>query len=413
MSSSPWSSPRSSGGTDGHLLTGNGGKADVSGEGKIAWRVLLNGNVARRRFRTSGVLWDTELAGFGLRHSRSGAKVWIVQHRYRGATRRAVLGKVSEMSATAARKAARLMLAEAALDGLPETARGRRRSKDIEFRAFAELFWKHYSLRWKPTTRQVSRSYIDVRLIPRFGDMSVRTIKRSDVLDWRDSMTQYPGAFNRAIPILSVMLSYAETLGYRKKGSNPCRGVPRFTRKPAERYLSAHEYQRLASTLRDMRASLPEATAAVWLLIYTGARKFEIAGLHWEWIGERHIDLPDSKTGPKRVYLNRQANAALDGLGRQARGPVFSEGFARSRLGYHWEQIRAKAALQDLRMHDLRHSFASVAIGHGISLTKLGGLLGHELPETTARYAHLADELVHEAAGRVSHSIARALGLSA
>lgn len=305
------------------------------------------------------------------------------------------------------------MLADAALDGLPDFGGRKHAGEDIEFRAFVHLFWKHFSPRWKPTTQRANRYYIANRLVPTFGNLTLRAIKRSDVIRWRDSLSRLTGAFNRAIPILSVMLGYAETLGYRDMGSNPCRGVPRFRRKLMERYLSAREYPQLAVVLGETQTALPDATAAVWLLLYTGARRSEISSLRWEWIGTRFADLPDSKTGPKRLYLNTPANEVLDRIGRQVSGAVFCDRLSKGRLDKHWQMIREQAGLRDVRLHDLRHSFASVAIGHGISLAKLGGILGHELPETTARYAHLADELVHEAAARVSHSIACALGVSA
>lgn len=323
-----------------------------------------------------------------------------------------MLGQAGKLSARAARSAAKAVLADAALDGLPLAPVTKHKAAGLTFREYAEIFWKHYAPRWKPLTQRGNRSYIDKRLIPAFGDFRVKDIRRSDVLQWRDTLTRLTGAFNRAIPILAVMLNYAETLGLRSEGTNPCRGIPRFRRKAKERYLSARRYQRLAVTLRQWETVLPQTTAAVWLLLYTGARKREITTLCWEWIGSRFIDLPDSKTGPKRVYLNRGANEVLDRLERCAAGPVFGAEIAVCRLDDNWRKIRAMADLQDVRLHDLRHSFASVAIGNGISLTRLGRLLGHELPETTARYAHLADDLVHEAAVRVSDSIARALGVT-
>jgi integrase len=360
----------------------------------------------------AGIIWDDDLAGFGMRHSPSGAKTWMVQYRFRSGTRRTVLGKAGEMSATDARKAARAMLADAALDGLPDAGRHKHEGEDIEFRAFAELFWKHFSPRWKPTTQRANKYYIANRLVSTFGDLRLRAIQRSDVMQWRDSMSRLTGAFNRAIPILSVMLGYAETLGYREIGSNPCRGVPRFKRKRMERYLSAREYAQLATALCETQTALPDATAAVRILLYTGARRSEVAALRWEWIGTHFADLPDSKTGPKRLYLNKPAMDVLDRLGREGSGAVFGDRLSRARLDKHWQLIREQAGLRDVRLHDLRHSFASVAIAHGISLSKLGGILGHQLPETTARYTHLADDLVHEAAARVSHSMACALGVA-
>lgn len=206
------------------------------------------------------------------------------------------------------------------------------------------------------------------------------------------------------------MLGYAEKLGYRQSGSNPCKGIPRYKQPLRERFLTTREYQRLAAVLRGREGEIPRTVAIVRLLLFTGARTGEIERLRWEWLTPAFARLPDSKSGPKRLYLNRPANSVLDRLGRADAGPVFERG-CRSGLSRDWGLIRRSAAIPDVRLHDLRHSFASVAITGGIPLLTLGRLLGHALPETTARYAHLADDAVQEAASRVSGSIARALGV--
>lgn len=281
----------------------------------------------------------------------------------------------------------------------------------MSFAEYVPIFWTHYAAHWKPSTQRTNRAYIRNHFIPAFGERIIGSLIRPDIVAWRDAMTRKEGAFNRAIPILSVMLGYAETLGYRPRGSNPCKGISRYKRRVKERFLSAREYQRLATVLHAQSATMPIETAAIWLLVYLGARKGEILGLRWEWIGEAYIDLPDSKTGPKRLYLNRQAAIILSGLTRQSSGRVLGDAFRPRRLDNAWVEIRSVAGIPDVRLHDLRHSFASVAIGHGISLSKLGGLLGHALPETTVRYAHLADDTIGEAASRISGSMARVLGL--
>ena len=136
--------------------------------------------------------------------------------------------------------------------------------------------------------------------------------------------------------------------------------------------------------------------------------------LRREWIDPPYVHLPESKTGPKRLYLNSQAMAVLEKTGREGEGLMFQTVTGLPlRLGPAWSALRRKAALPDVRLHDLRHSFASVAIAEHIPLTAIGRLLGHALPETTARYAHLADDAVQDAATRVSGSIAQALGLTA
>ncbi len=210
-------------------------------------------------------------------------------------------------------------------------------------------------------------------------------------------------------------MGYAERFGLRPRGSNPCKGTPRYKRKPMERFLSPHEYGRLATALRDYEAEQPLYVAAIRLLIFTGARCGEIEQLRWEWVQEPRLMLPDSKTGAKFIYLNRQAIDVIAALpDRKPTGllfPSFRNPDKPITLGIHWSKIRNHAALPDVRLHDLRHSFASVAIRDNISLMVIGKLLGHALAETTIRYAHLSDEIVADAAERVSGSIARLIGV--
>ncbi|MGF7151455.1 integrase [Sphingomonas zeicaulis] len=402
---------RSSTAFDGHLLALFQPESNANHPLVEAASERLNGNVARRRFTTTGFVWDDEVKGFGLRHTAAGAKRWIVQYRHRGKTRREILGDAKEMSPKLARLAAKRVLAAAALDGLPQPVVPSAAKPLVTFAQFAEEFWTDYAPHWKPSTRRSNRSRIKRRLKPVFGDKPVAQITRADVVSWRDSMVERSGDFNRSIPVLSVMLGYAEKLGYRPEGSNPCKGMARYKRPLKERCLSRREFRRLAAVLAQHECSSPEFTAFVRLLIYTGARRGEIAGLRWEWIGADYIDLPDSKTGPKRLYLNAQANAVLDRVGRQASGAAFQGVLNQKVIDLQWHEIRHAAAIPDVRLHDLRHTFASVAITHGISLAKVGKLLGHVLPETTARYAHLADEAIVDAAERVSASIAQALGM--
>jgi integrase len=375
--------------------------------------LLPDGHVARRKALAAGFYWDRELPGFGLRAYKSGRKRWIVQLRQRGATRRITIGDPVNLPAPDAREAARKLLAQNALDGLPQRPPRLVRS-DPRFTAYTDEFWRDYSRHWKSSTQKRNRQAIDRTLIPYFGRRHIGTISQTDILAWKESLRDRQGTFNRDLPVLAAMLGYAEKLGYRAKGSNPCKGISRYKRQLPERYLTAKEYRRLAAALAERETVWPDAIAAIRLLIYTGARVSEISSLRWEWIAPPYADLPDSKTGPKRLYLNRQALTVLDARKREgpAKGPVFCarEGKVPA-LPYAWQTLRRMAAIPDVRMHDLRHSFASVGIMDGISLARVGKLLGHALPETTARYAHLADTAIADAASRVSGSIAAALGL--
>lgn len=317
------------------------------------------------------------------------------------------------LSAPAARAAARRLLIKATLADLPTAPE---QKKVPLFADFAEEFWLDYSPHWKPSTRRSSRSRIDHLLVPRFGELPVDIIERGDVNRWRDGMADRGGSFNRSIPIMSVMMQYAEKLGYRAKGSNPCRGVSRFKRELPERYLSADEYKRLGRVLTAHDGANPFVVPALLMLIYTGARVSEIATLRWRYVQVPRLALPDSKTGPKTIFLNSPAIAVLEGLPRLGNDElVFPsiDGLKPIDLSQHWNTIRRKAALPDLRLHDLRHSFASVAITRGIPLATIGKLLGHALPETTARYAHLADEVIAESADRICSGLASAMGIAA
>ena len=152
------------------------------------------------------------------------------------------------------------------------------------------------------------------------------------------------------------------------------------------------------------------------MLVYTGARVSEIATLRWRYVQPPRLQLPDSKTGPKTIYLNAQATAVLDGLERRSDELLVFPAMRREapiNLGQYWDRIRRKAALPDVRLHDLRHSFASAAIAQHIPLATIGKLLGHALPETTARYAHLADEVIAESADRICSNLASAMGIAA
>ena len=380
-------------------------------------RALLDGNFARRKLplrETEYCIWDTELAGFGLRVRPSGNYYWFVRLRHRGKHRRITLGRSDDLAAELARAQARRLLAEVALDGLPK----RTVVKATPIMSdFVDTYWDDLSRVWKAST--TSRNFHAWKnvIAPEFGPMRVADILPADVHRWRDSFAgSREGQFNRSVPVLAALLKYAEALRLRRRGSNPCRGMPRYKREPKERYLSPAEYRRIGAALREEEASYPAQVAIVRLLLFTGARLGEILNLRWEWVQPPRLMLPDSKTGAKIIYLNRQAQAVLDAMPTKAEaGLVFPSlrGDKPIALSIPWLAIRQHAALPDVRLHDLRHSFASIAIADGISLVVIGKLLGHALAETTERYAHLADEAIADAAKRVSGSLAKCLGIAA
>ena len=234
---------------------------------------------------------------------------------------------------------------------------------------------------------------------------------------WRDGCVEEKEAqFNRAIPVLAALLKYAEALHLRRKGSNPCRGISRYKRPAKERYLTPLEYRRIAKELREDEEAFPSEVAIIRLLLYTGARVSEIRDLRWDWVKPPRLVLPDSKTGPRTIWLSSQALAILEAVPRIEGCPFVFPNKKRTKptlLDPWWPQFRRRCALPDVRIHDLRHSFASTAIMDNVALATIGKLLGHVLPETTAKYAHLADDVIADAAQRVSGSLASVIGLSA
>lgn len=379
-------------------------------------RAHLDGHFVRHKLPRAGreyAIHDITLPGFGIRVRASGKAYWTVRYRHRGKDRRMTLGKTTEIDANTARAQAKKLLAKVALDGLPQPQKAKSKSPTMD--EFVDARWKEIARGWKPSTERRSWSDWKVQLQPVFGHQMVTEITRGDVVRWRDSCAVgKEQRFNRSVPVLASLLKYAEALKLRPKGSNPCRGIARYKQRLKERYLTPAEFRRLGLELNAEERDRPAEVAIVRLLLLTGARVSEIRDLKWAWVQPPRLLLPDSKTGPKVIYLNSQATAILQKVPRQKGCPFVFPNPTREQpltLDPWWPRFRRQCAMPDVRLHDLRHTFASVAIQQNVPLSTIGNLLGHVLPETTARYAHLADEHVSEAAQRVSGSLANAIGV--
>jgi integrase len=378
-------------------------------------RAFLDGNFVRRKLRLlphEYCIWDTDLPGFGLRVRPTGRTYWCVRLRHRGKHRRVSLGCTDDVDSTVARAQARRLLAEVALDGLPKRAVAKATPTMTDFVA---TYWQDIARTWKASTADRNLQAWRTDLVASFGDIRVADVTRPDVVLWRDSCAGLrEGSYNRAIPVLGSLLKYAEQLHLRRRGSNPCRGLPRYKRDRMERYLSPLEYRRIAAALREDEPNFPIHVAIVRVLLSTGARLSEIRDLRWDWVKPPRLMLPDSKTGAKVIWLNSQALAVIDAQPRIEGCPfVFPNKSctASQMLDPWWATFRRKCALPDVRIHDLRHSFASSAIMDNVPLATIGKLLGHQLTETTAKYAHLSDDVIADAAMRISGSLAGAIGL--
>ena len=271
----------------------------------------------------------------------------------------------------------------------------------------------------KPGTAALYRKIIDKRILPRLGRRRVADIGRADASALHHDMRSVPGHANRTLGVLSRMLTLAEVWEMRPEGVNPCRFVRKYPEQKRERFLSDDEYRRLGAALRDAERegfAAPAAIAAIRLLMLTGCRSGEILSLRWEHVDpdRGELRLPDSKTGARIVHLGEPAIAVLRGLQRSEDGPWVIPGQKRGAhlafLHGPWYRIVERAGIGNLRIHDLRHSFASGGLLVGEGLSMIGKLLGHHKVQTTARYAHLANDPVKAAANRIASRIAKVAG---
>ena len=376
-------------------------------------RVDLTSRLAResRPGTKDTILFDNALPGFGLRIHPSGRKVWIVQARIEGRSRRIVIARHGEMELAEARRRARDMLARIRAGQNP--ADDIRREKEAPaFREFAVEYLRRCDPLWKPSGRETVRIYLKARILPAFGRMPLDRIGPEDVAAWFDAASgDKPGAANRAFEILRAMMFRAEEWGLRERGSNPCLGIRKNPRRNIARFLDTDELARLGRALEAREAEWPEAVAAIRLLALTGCRRGEVIQLRWRDIGADAINLADSKTGPRAVPLGKAARAIIDALpGKRRPGaflfPKLAEGRYSHSLVVCWRTVCADAKLGRLRLHDLRHTAASHAVMSGENLPLVGKLLGHRRHRTTAGYAHLADSHLVEAAERVGSIMA-------
>ena len=362
------------------------------------------------------VVWDDDIKGFGVRVHPTGRKAYIVKTRYRGRVIKITIGTHGAVTPSYARVRAAEIITDARAGKDPAG----RKTDAPTMRALGRRFLDEYvPAHCKPSTAEEYRRSVKLFIDPRIGSRRVPDIRRSDIAVLHHYLRDTPYQANRTLGILSKMFNLAELWDMRPDGSNPCRHVKRFKEEKRERFLSDAEYQRLGAALKEIEADgseTPSAIAAVRLLMLTGCRLSEIQKLRWE-----HVDLeagelrlPDTKTGAKVVYLGDPAIAVLRGINRQDGNPWAvagrKPGSHLTDLQHPWRRIRARAGLDDVRIHDLRHSFASGGLLVGEGLPMIGKLLGHTQVQTTARYAHLANDPVKSAANRIASRIAEVTG---
>ena len=356
------------------------------------------------------VFWDRDLAGFGVRVHASGRKTWVVQSRGPRGPVRVTLGRHGALSCDEARKRAapvidRIRRGEEPLSGEGEPA--------LRVADLAERFMREYvARRCKPSTAPKYRSVLDNHILPALGSMNIEDVGKAEAAALHHALRATPAAANAATDVLRRMFTLAEAWEMAPPGRNPCLAVRRYRARKRERFLTREEYRRLGRVLAEAQGELwAPALGAIRVLLLTGCRRDEVLNLGWDDVDRAagELRLEDTKTGPRMVPLTGPVLDVLDGVPRAPGNPW---GFRAQRGGgrltnlYHyWKPLRARAGLGEVRLHDLRHSFASRALALGEGLPVIGALLGHGEAASTARYAHLMRDAERAAAARVGESI--------
>jgi integrase len=385
------------------------------------------------------ILYDADVQGFGVRVLPSGRRIYFAQYRIPGGgrrlnSRRITIGEHGTFMPEDARKRARELLAsvhqgkdparervelrqsplveDLALPYLEMVERERKSKTAYEYRRmFGHKKEKDGSL--KPNDENLGD------ILPTIGKLRVKDVNRADVARLKDSKEGRYAA-NRLVALVSSFFSWCEEQGYREPGTNPAKGLKRHReegRRRYCRYLSPKEAKRLGKALikQEKAGANPFAVAAIQFLLFTGFREQEGLSLPWSAVNVKTgaVVLPDAKTSERDRVLNPHALGVLSKLQRVNGNPFFFPG---ARPGDHlheikrvWNAVRKEAKLEDFRLHDLRHSYASAAISEGVSLAVVGELLGHRSAQTTKRYAHLFDDARRGASEKASSALAAML----
>lgn len=358
------------------------------------------------------IIWDRDLKGFGFKITHSGNKSYFLYYRTRdGRQRRPKIGDHEVITCEQAREIAKQWLGEVSKGNDPSAERSLLRSNPT----IAELFNRYmeeYAHHKKPSSQERDKRLGEMYIIPSLGHFKVSSISREDIIVLYRKMQKINA--NRMLSLLSKMLNLAEMWGYRADSSNPCRHIKKHPENKRERFLNQDEIMRLQEVLREeenKKIEMPSVLHAINLLLLTGCRLGEILSLRWQEVNfeKRCIFLSDSKTGKRTVYLSPQAIELLKRIPREQNNPYIIIGRKNQshliNLQKPWQRIRKKAGLDDVRIHDLRHTFASVAAANGMSLPIIGALLGHKQTQTTARYAHLVGQPLLDATEKIGNKI--------
>ena len=381
--------------------------------GRKRMRLTDAGAARLKPGRTECIVWDTRVAGLGVRVRPSGHRSFVWHGRVNGRAVRRTVGSVALMSVEEARGAC---LALQNGEGPSGGDDGRAPSAIPLFRDFATGEWQAAAgARWTPSRRRHVERRLETQLLPAFGFLRLDRIRRRDIERWFDAYSvTAPGGANEALQVLRQILGAAAVTG--RIAVNPAEGVRKNPRPKFTRFLSAEEIDRLHETLDrlvDRRPSCRQQADIVRLLLLTGCRRGEIVELKWSEVDGDVLRLAETKTGSRTVWLNEPARAILAAQPRIDSPYVFPSpndpARPRSRNLSLWRRARKEAGIEDVRLHDLRHTVASQAVARGVALSTVAKMLGHANPTMTLRYAHVGDRDVEAAAERIGMAIDAAM----
>ena len=368
---------------------------------------LTDAAIARLRPREREyTVWDSRASGLGIRVRPSGGRSYVLLLDAGRRTKRVSLGPVGVKSLEEVRRECHVRRANPELGGKAAAPAA------PLFRDFVAGPWKeaHFDA-YKPSTQRAVRYQMAGHLLPVFGEKPLDRINEAGIRRWfeRHSRTA-PGNANHILERLRQILNFAAACGHIE--NNPAEGIAFNRQRKLSRFLSTEELTRLHRVLdAQTRSGDRQQADIVRLLLLTGCRKGEIMGLRWSEVHDGMLALKDSKTGPRTVPIGSGARAILDRQPRTGSPFVFPSPHDPARPRCHdlklWYRVRREAGIEDVRLHDLRHTMASHAVMNGVPVPVVSRLLGHSNVQMTLRYAHLADREVEAAAERVGTAIAQ------